>query len=74
MFEELSAADGERREPGEETPVGRALSVVLAEIDEIATATFSSITIATMLRLLERQQRDAAPLSRARGSRGHRDR
>ena len=61
MFEELSAPDGERREPGEETPVGRALSVVLAEIDEIATATFSSITIATMLRLLERQQRDAAP-------------
>ena len=60
MFEELSAPDGERREPGEETPVGRALSVVLAEIDEIAAATFSSITIATMLRLLDRQQRDGA--------------
>ena len=65
MFEELSESDGERREPGERTPVGRALSAVLSEIDEIATATFSSITLATMLRLLERQQRDAAPPSRA---------
>ena len=61
MFEELSAPDGERREPGEETPVGRALSVVLAEIDEIATATFSSITIATMLRLIDRQRKDSTP-------------
>jgi Rrf2 family protein len=68
MFEELSAPDGERREPGEETPVGRALSVVLAEIDEIAAATFSSITIATMLRLLERQQQDGAPRLPARGA------
>jgi hypothetical protein len=45
--------------------VGRALSAVLSEIDEIATATFSSITLATMLRLLERQQRGLAPPSRA---------
>ena len=65
MFEELSEPDGERREPGERTPVGRALSAVLSEIDEIARATFSSITLATMLRLLERQQRDATPPSRA---------
>jgi Rrf2 family protein len=54
MFEELSESDGERREPGERTPVGRALSAVLSEIDEIATATFSSITLATMLRMIER--------------------
>ena len=58
----------ERREPGEETPVGRALSVVLAEIDEIAAATFSSITIATMLRLLDRQQQDEAPRLPARAA------
>jgi Rrf2 family protein len=64
MFEELSEPDAERREPGERTPVGRALSAVLSEIDEIATATFSSITLATMLRLLERQQRDATAASR----------
>jgi Rrf2 family protein len=63
-FEDLSPAI-DRREPGELTPVGRALGVVLSEIDEIAKATFSSITLATMLRLIERQQRDpAAPSSR----------
>jgi len=59
MFEELAPAEGERRDTGESTPVGRALSVVLSEIDEIAKATFSSITVATMLRLIDRQQRDA---------------
>jgi Rrf2 family protein len=58
MFEELAAPDGDRREPGERTPVGRALGAVLSEIDEIAKATFSSITLATMLRLIERQQRE----------------
>jgi hypothetical protein len=42
------------------TPVGRALGVVLSEIDEIAKATFSSITLATMLRLIDRQQRSAS--------------
>ena len=36
MFEELSEPDGERREPGERTPVGQALAAVLSEIDEIA--------------------------------------
>ena len=65
MFEDLSVPEGERREPGEETPVGQALAVVLSEIDEIATATFSSITLATLLRLLERQQREP-PAARAR--------
>ncbi len=61
MFED-PAGNGERPEPGERTPVGRALGVVLAEIDEIAKATFSSITLATMLRLIERQRREAAGL------------
>ena len=46
-----------RREPGEATPVGRALRLVQSEIDEIAKATFGSITLATMLRLVERQSR-----------------
>ena len=40
--------------------IDRALGVVLAEIDENAKATFSSITLATMLRLIERQQAGAA--------------
>jgi Rrf2 family protein len=60
MFEEFAAPDGDRREPGERTPVGRALGAVLSEIDEIAKATFRSITLATMLRLLARQQRGQA--------------
>ena len=33
-----------------------ALGAVLSEIDEIAKATFSSITLATMLRLIERHR------------------
>jgi Rrf2 family protein len=59
-FEDLSPAPADRREPGELTPVGRALGAVLSEIDEIAKATFSSLTLATMLRLIERQQRNRA--------------
>ena len=60
MFEEFAAPEADRREPGERTPVGKALGAVLSEIDEIAKATFRSITLATMLRLLERQQRGEA--------------
>jgi len=47
------------------TDTARALDHVLSEIDEIARATFRSITIATMLRLIERQGRAAA---RGRGT------
>jgi Rrf2 family protein len=39
------------------TPVDRALDTVLAEIDQIARATFSSITIATMLQLVARGEK-----------------
>ncbi len=62
-FEDLSPAAADRRESGELTPVGIALGAVLSEIDEIAKATFSSLTVATMLRLIERQQR-AEPRTR----------
>ena len=52
LFEDLGAdAEGNGA-----TPVDRALDTVLAEIDQIARATFGSITVATMLRLIERQQ------------------
>jgi Rrf2 family protein len=64
MFEDFALPAAKRRESSEPTPVGRALGAVLSEIDEIAKATFSSITLATMLRLIERQQRgeiEAAP-------------
>ena len=59
-FEDPGLPNGGRRESGELTPVGRALGAVLSEIDEIANATFSSITIATMLGLIGRQQRGTA--------------
>jgi Rrf2 family protein len=59
IFETPGRADGGRREPVDATPVGTALGAVFAEIDEIAKATLCSITLATMLRQIERQQRGA---------------
>ena len=41
---------------GVRTAAGDALSIVLAEIDAHARATFSSITLDTMVRLIERQR------------------
>ena len=58
LFEDFDPV-ATRREPGEATPVGMALRLVQSEIDEIAKATFGSITFATMLRLVERQARPA---------------
>ena len=59
LFEDFGTGEAGRREDGEDTPVGQALAAVLGEIDEIAKATFSTITVATMLRLVERQQGEA---------------
>ncbi|MBN9461746.1 MAG: Rrf2 family transcriptional regulator [Burkholderiales bacterium] len=64
LFEDFSTPPAERREPSELTPVGMGLGAVLYEIDEIAKATLGSITLATMLRLIERQ-RESAGGSRA---------
>jgi Rrf2 family protein len=47
------------------TDVGRALARVLAEIDETAKATFRSITIDTMLKLIARERGTAAGAARA---------
>ena len=57
LFENISAPgrDGARRRRRGPAGVDRALGTVLSEIDEIAQATFRSITIATMLKLIERQ-------------------
>ena len=59
MFEDPGRPDPDRRDAGEATPVGRALGAVLSEIDEIARATFRSITLATMQRLIERHRLEA---------------
>ena len=69
MFEEIEPPAAERAAlNGDATPVDRALGAVLSEIDENAKATFSSITLATMLRLIERQQAGTAPRAPARGA------
>lgn len=52
QFEDLGPAAAGLAEGG--TPVDKALSGVLTEIDQIAQATFGSITIATMLKMVER--------------------
>lgn len=56
LFEDLAPAPGDRREAGEATPVGLALGSVMQEIDEIAKATLSSITLATMLQWIDRHR------------------
>ena len=60
LFEDLGSAGRARRDSGDATAVDQALDTVLHEIDENARATFSSITLATMLQLVARQPRDAA--------------
>lgn len=60
IFENISARSPE--EEGEPvTDVGTALGRVLSEIDEIALATFRSITIDTMLKLVDQARRTARP-------------
>jgi Rrf2 family protein len=56
VFEDPGGGEAAHRDAAAETPVGRALGVVLAEIDEIAAATFATITLDTMLRLIARQR------------------
>ena len=60
MFEEIAPTQAQRGADATSTPVETALGVVLSEIDANAQATFSSITLATMLRLIERQKATAA--------------
>lgn len=54
LFEEVSSPAPQGSERA--TPVELALGAVLSEIDQNAVATFRSITLATMLRMIERQQ------------------
>jgi len=58
LFEDF-APTSQRRDAGAPTPTDQALDAVLSEIDEIAKSTFSSITLATMLQLVAKQQADA---------------
>lgn len=67
IFEDISARTPE--DEGEPvTDVGTALGRILSEIDDIARATFSSITIDTMLKLVDRA-RGLTPPARQRSER-----
>ncbi len=63
LFEELGPP-ASARDAAAPKPVDAALGVVLSEIDQNAKATFSSITLATMLRLVERQARESTASAR----------
>ncbi|HRP27039.1 MAG TPA: Rrf2 family transcriptional regulator [Burkholderiaceae bacterium] len=56
LFEDFATPASARGETHAPTAVDRALDVVLGEIDQTAKATFSSITLATMLQLVARQK------------------
>jgi Rrf2 family protein len=60
LFEDISSRTDESGVPEGPSEVERALAVVLSEIDEIAKATFRSITLDTMLKLIQRQRRTEA--------------
>jgi Rrf2 family protein len=57
LFEDISSRIDEGGVPEDASEVEHALSLVLSEIDEIAKATFRSITLDTMLKLIQRQRR-----------------
>lgn len=55
LFENIDPISAGEREPGDATPSGMALRTVLEEIEDTARATFSSITLETMVKLIDRQ-------------------
>lgn len=57
LFEDFVPPAAQHGEHDAATPVDQALDAVLSEVDQIAKATFSSITLATMLQLIARQKR-----------------
>lgn len=68
LFEEIGPPPPRSREEGENTDIGRGLRVVLNEIDEIAQATLRSITLTTLLALIERQERARTVKERSRAA------
>lgn len=66
LFENLGPGGAQSDDPGNGTTEGAVLGRILTEIEDSARATFGSITLATMLKLMERQQR-AGRRSAARG-------
>lgn len=57
LFESISAMPAESGGKEYTTDIGRGIARVLAEVDETASATFRSISIDTLLKLIERDRR-----------------
>ncbi len=55
MFDVVAASRAVRPEAGDDSDMGRALGRVLAEIDDITVSTLKSITLATLLKIVQRQ-------------------
>ena len=56
LFEDFAPPAAQHRGDSAALAVDQALDAVLAEVDQIAKSTFSSITLATMLQLVARQK------------------
>ena len=54
LFESVDSISAGERESGDQTNEGKALGRVLEEIEDTAKATLSSITLDTMLKLIDR--------------------
>ena len=68
LFEDVGPGPDDEAEPGGRTSEGRALRSVLTEIDDTARATLSSITIATMLKLVARHRPSPRPTPKEVGA------
>jgi len=73
-FEPLDSDRASERKPWPSTDAGRALRLILDEIDEHTVATFRSITISTMLKLMDQRpwKTAAAPSKAPRSPRNSR--
>jgi Rrf2 family protein len=75
LFEDFASNERGEEEPGAATEEGRALRRVRDELDDIARATLSSITLATMLKLMNEPRApsespaSASPVGRVQRSR-----
>lgn len=54
LFGDIAGDAGDIAGPAGDTEIGTALAAVLREVDEIAIATFKSISLATLLKALDR--------------------
>lgn len=61
LFGDIAGDGAEGPDAGDETDMGRALGLVMHEIDEIAVATLKSISLATLLKSLERGHAGGTP-------------